>query len=100
MLLAASDKSVMYQVLDDVLAGVTNLTKGRGAIFDVIDGLRNNRADIKEVRRAESISICLHKLEWALQRRSIEDVELAREELKRIAIKLLDSRIRTSTYQH
>ena len=98
MVLAANDTSVVYQVLDDVLAGVTNLTKCRGAMFAVIDGLRNNRADIKELRRAESISICLHKLEWALQRRSIEDAEQAREELKRIAIKLLDSRIRTSTH--
>ena len=94
---ATSDNSLMYQVLDDVLAGVTNTTKGRGAVFAVIDGLPNNRADIEQVRRAESVSIYLHKLEWALQRRSNEDAEQARHGLKRIAVELLDSKIRTST---
>ena len=96
MLRATKEQAMVYQVLDNVLAGGAIPTSVRGTIFAVIDGLRTNGADIEEVRRAESVSISLHKLEWALQRHSIEDAEQARVALKQIAVELLDSRIRTS----
>ncbi len=96
MLGAKIEQAMVYQVLDDVLAGGPIPTSVRRTIFSVIDGLRTNGADIEEVRRAESVSINLHKLEWALQRRSTEDGEQARVALKRIAVELLESRIRTS----
>ena len=97
MLRATNEHAMVYQVLDDVLAGGAIPTGVRGTIFSVIDGLRTNGADMQEVRRAESIAINLHRLEWALQRRSIEDAEQARVALKGIAVELLNSRIRTST---
>ena len=97
MLRVTSEQVVVYQVLDTVLAGGAMPASVRRKIFSVIDELRTNGADPAEVRRAESVSINLHKLERALQRRSSEDGEQARVALKRIAVELLDSRIRAST---
>lgn len=94
---ATSEQAMVYQVLDSVLARGAVPASVRRKIYSVVDWLRSNGADMAEVRRAESVSINLHKLECALRRGSIEDGEQARVDLKRIAVELLDSRIRTST---
>jgi hypothetical protein len=64
----SSARAVAYQVLDQVLADQAVTTGARGAMFSVIDSLRGSSAAIEDVRRAENISVEMHKLEWALQR--------------------------------
>jgi hypothetical protein len=86
-------RAVAYQVLDQVMADHAVAAGARGAMFSVVDCLRENSAPIEEVRRAEQISIELHKLEWALQQEDVPRVSAALDELKMLAVNWLDSRI-------
>jgi hypothetical protein len=93
MLQQISARSVVYQVLDQVLADQTVAPWSRGAIHSVIDALKGHSAPREDVRRAESISIGLHKLEWALQRNDSAGSEATLAELKSLAADWLDARI-------
>jgi hypothetical protein len=93
MLQQISARSVVYQVLDQVLADQTVAPWSRGAIHSVIDELKGHSAASDDLRRAESISIALHKLEWALRRCDSVGSKAAIAELKSLAFSWLDSRI-------
>jgi hypothetical protein len=88
-----SARAVAYQVLDQVLADQAVAAGARGAMFSVVDSLRANSAPIGEVRRAERISIELHKLQWARQQRDDEAPAAALDALKTLAVSWLDARI-------
>ncbi len=95
MLLAPNERALVYQVLDEVLAGTAVPVDARSVIFSVVDRLRDNSPHAHDLRRAECVSVELHKLEWALQRADQEAAMLARRKLKNIAVELLNSRICT-----
>lgn len=65
----------------------------RGAMFSVIDALRDGPAPADDVRRMESISIALHKLEWARQQRDDAGSVEAVDELRALAVGWLNARI-------
>jgi hypothetical protein len=83
----------VYRVLDDLLAGTGVPPGARGAMSSIIDGLRASSAPIEERRRAEQISIEMHKLEWALQRADERAASAARDELKSLAAQWIEMRI-------
>lgn len=91
-----SGRALIYQVLDDILAGTAVLPRARRTIFTVVDHLRLCHGNTGNLLRAENVSIQLHKLEWSVQRCDDKATERAREALKRIAVEMLDLRIRTS----
>jgi hypothetical protein len=93
MFSASNEQALVYQVLDDVLAGGGVPRNCRGTIFAAVDALRFNAADQQLVRGAEEVSVELHKLEWAMQRGDGAAATGARESLKKIAANLLNSRI-------
>jgi hypothetical protein len=84
---------MVYQVLDQVLADRTVAAKSRGAMFSVIDELRQGTAPAEDLRRAERISIAMHRLEWALQQGDRVARETALADLRALAAGWLDSRI-------
>jgi hypothetical protein len=88
-----SARAVAYQVLDQLLADQAVAAGARGAMFSVVDSLKANAAPIDEVRRAERISIEMHKLQWACQQRDDEAAAAALGELKTLAVGWLDARI-------
>jgi hypothetical protein len=93
MFSASNEQALVYQVLDDVLAGGSLPPTCRGTIFAAVDALRFNADDQQLVRAAEEVSVELHKLEWALQRGDGAAAAGARKSLKKIAANLLNSRI-------
>lgn len=88
-----SAHAVAYQVLDQVLADQAVSAGGRGAIFSVVDCLRASSAPIDEIRRAERVSIEMHKLQWALQQHPDAAARAALEEVKVLAVSWLSARI-------
>ena len=86
-------RAVVYQVLDQVLADQAVATGARGALFSVVDTLRANSAPIDEIRRAEGISIELHKLQCARQQHDDAGATAALDELKLLAASCLTARI-------
>lgn len=93
MLADANAHAIVYQVLDEVLANGSVPAGARGAMFAVVDELRAATADADEVRRAERISIEMHKLEWALRQRDDAAIEAAHGQLKALAAEWVNSRI-------
>jgi hypothetical protein len=87
-------RALVYEVLDQVLADRTVAAPSRGAIFSAVDQLRQTCAPEPELRRAERISIEMHKLQWARLRGDHAASEAALQELKRLAASWLDCRIR------
>jgi hypothetical protein len=87
--------AVVYQVLDEVLSGECLPAGARGAIFSVVDQLRAVTGDADEVRRAERVSIEIHKLEWALRRGDVAAAGAAREELKVLSAEWINTRIQS-----
>ena len=87
--------AMVYQVLDDVLSARAVTPGVRGAMFSLIDELRTGPADTGDVRRAEDVSIAIHRLEWALQRGDRDSSEKSLDELRRLAVDWLNTRIRT-----
>jgi len=93
MLQETSARSVVYQVLDQVLADRAVSACSRRAIHSVIDDLREKKRPSVEVRRAESVAIEMHKLEWALQGNNDAASQADLNELKSLAVSWLDARI-------
>lgn len=93
MLRETSAQALVYQVLDDVLSGASIPATARGIMFSVVDALRSSCARVEDLRRAEKISIEMHKLEWALRRSDSRGVMAAREGLKSLAAEMLNSSI-------
>jgi hypothetical protein len=93
MLQQSETRAAVYQVLDQVLADRTVSAPSRGAIFSVIDSLRQRSAAAEELRRAETIALEMHKLEWALRRGDIAASDAAISELQMLAVSWLDSSI-------
>ena len=58
-----------------------------------MDSLRASAAPIEQVRCAENISVEMHKLEWALQRRDDEATGAALDTLRTLAANWLSTRI-------
>jgi hypothetical protein len=87
-------------VLDQLLADQAVAAGARGAMFSVVDSLRANLAPTAEVRRAERISIEMHKLQWALQQRDDAAARAALDELKALAVSWLDARIGNAGYSN
>ena len=85
--------AVVYQVLDEVLAGQSVPAGARGAIFAVVDELRSSAGECSDVRRAERVSIEIHKLEWALRQGDGSSAEAARERLKALSAEWVNTRI-------
>ena len=85
--------AVVYQVLDEVLAQGCVPASARGAMFAVVDELRAATAGSDEVRRAERISIEMHKFEWALRQGDDFAIRAAHEQLKSLAAEWIDTRI-------
>ena len=94
MLREASAQALVYQVLDEVLSGTAITASARGIMFSVVDGLRSSSARVEDVRRAEKISVEMHKLEWALRRSDDRELTAARDGLKSLAAEMLDCTIR------
>jgi hypothetical protein len=88
-----SARAIAYQALDQVLADELVAPGNRGAMFSVIDCLRASSAPIGEVRRAEGISIEMHKLQSALQQQDDGAARAALDQLKALAVSWLDARI-------
>jgi hypothetical protein len=88
-----STNAVVYQVLDEVLSQRCVPAGARAAIFAVVDDLRSAAAGEGELRRAELISVEMHKLEWALHRGDAQATEATHERLKSLAAEWIDSRI-------
>jgi hypothetical protein len=93
MLAEADAHSMVYQVLDEVLGAKAVSPGARGTMFAVVDGLRAGAATLENVRRAENVSIELHRLETALQRGDREASAAALDELRRLAADWLNTRI-------
>jgi hypothetical protein len=88
-----SAHALVYQALDEVLAGESVPPGVRGAMFAVIDDLRANSAVAEDARRAEQISVEIHKLEWALRQGDADAAKTARETLKGLAADWINRRI-------
>ena len=93
MLQETAISATVYQVLDQVLADASVASSSRCAMFFVIDSLRQISAPVEDIRRAEAISLQIHKLEWALQKRDAAGSTAALDELRLLAAGWLDSRI-------
>lgn len=89
----AATYALIYQVLDRVVGAEAVTTGCRGAVYSASDDLRSSAGDIHDLRRAEKISVEIHKLDWALQRRDVVVVHGARAELKALAVDWLNARI-------
>jgi hypothetical protein len=85
--------AVVYQVLDEVLGAQSVPAGARGAIFAVVDELRATSGEPESVRRAERISIEIHKLEWALRQGDTSGAQAAREQLKALSSEWINTRI-------
>jgi hypothetical protein len=62
-------------------------------MYSVVDALRASPAPVDDVRRAECISVALHKLDWARQHRDETASSDALDELKVLGSSWLNSRI-------
>ena len=85
--------AAVYQLLDEVLLTGGTCPGTRGSLFAAIDTMRSNRDVMDEVRRAEAISVALHKLEWARQLGDARGCKDAQAELKSLAGQWLNARI-------
>ncbi|HEY1214108.1 MAG TPA: hypothetical protein VGE93_10805 [Bryobacteraceae bacterium] len=91
----ASDIHVaVYQVLDQVMTATVPPPGATATIHSIIDDLRAASAPRTMIAQAESISIQLHRLEYAVARKDLETASCARENLVSIAAEWLDRRIR------
>ena len=86
-------RALAYQVLDQVLADQSVAAGAQGAMFSVVDCLRASSAPADDVRRAERISIEMHKLQWARQQQDDTAGCTALGELKALAASWLNARI-------
>jgi hypothetical protein len=83
----------VYQVLDEVLAGTAVPPGAKGAMFAIIDQLRSQAGAGDDLRRAEQVSIGLHKLELALRQSDEAASQGARDDLKSLAAAWIQTRI-------
>jgi hypothetical protein len=88
-----SANAIVYQVLDEVLGQKCVPAGARAAMFAVIDELRAATAGGEDVRRAERISVEMHKLEWALRRGDAPAMQAVHVELKALAAEWISTRI-------
>ncbi|HVU29693.1 MAG TPA: hypothetical protein VHE36_04765 [Sphingomicrobium sp.] len=93
MLVDWGANAIVYQVLDEVLGQRSVPAGARAAMFAVVDELRFANALEEDVRRAERISLEMHKMEWALCRGDAAESEAAHEELKALAAEWINRRI-------
>lgn len=93
MLADLNANAVVYQVLDDIIRSKSIPAGARAALFDVVDELRSMAGDASQVRRAEQISIEIHKLEWALRRGDAFAADASRQQLRSHAAEWINTRI-------
>jgi hypothetical protein len=85
--------SIVYQVLDQVLAAESVTPGARGAMYSAIDQLRTDGGEVRYLRCAEQVSVEMHKLDCALQRQDKKASNRALAELKMLAGNWLTARI-------
>lgn len=83
----------VYRVLDEVLHGTAVPPGAKGAMFAIIDQLRSTAVPLDHVRRAEQISVEIHKLESALRGSDKSAVLIARTELRTLAAAWIEQRV-------
>ncbi len=83
----------VYRVLDEVLNGTAVPPGAKGAMFAIIDHLRHSAVPLDDLRRAELISVEIHKLESALWSSDDVAVQVARDELKALAAEWIQKRV-------
>jgi hypothetical protein len=83
----------VYRVLDEVLNGTAVPPGAKGAMFAIIDHLRHSAVPRDDLRRAEQISVEIHKLESALWSSDDVAVQVARDELKTLAAEWIQKRV-------
>jgi len=93
VLAGVGTNAIVYQVLDEVLAHKCVPASARAAMFAVVDELRSATTGGEDVRRAERISVEMHKLEWALRRGDAPATQASHEALKALAAEWIDTRI-------
>lgn len=89
----ASAHAIVYQVLDGLLAGKAVPPGTGGAMFSAIDDMRAKAAPVDDLRRAEQISLSIHRLEWALRHGNKSAADFARQQLRSLAADWLNARI-------
>lgn len=93
MLAETSPNALVYQVLDEVLLNTAVPPGVHGAMFYIIDTLRAASAPAEHVRKAERISIEMHKLEWGLRQADAAATVAARNQLKSLAAEWIDTSV-------
>jgi hypothetical protein len=83
----------VYRVLDEVLNGTGVPPGTKGAMFSIIDQLRTKAVPLDQVRRAEQISLEIHKLESALRGSDKSAAMRARTELRTLAAAWIEQRV-------
>jgi hypothetical protein len=83
----------VYRVLDEVLNATAVPPGAKGAMFAIIDHLRHSAVPLDDLRRAEQISVEIHKLESALRGSDAAAVQVARDELKSLAAEWIQKRV-------
>lgn len=83
----------VYRVLDEVLNGTAVPPGAKGAMFAIIDHLRHSAVPRDDLRRAEQISVEIHRLESALWSSDDVAVQVARDELKALATEWIQKRV-------
>ena len=88
-----SAHAIIYQVLDGLLAGNAVPPGTGGAMYLAIDDMRAKATPVDELRRAEQISLEIHRLEWALRHGNKLAADSARQQLRSLAADWLNARI-------
>jgi hypothetical protein len=83
----------VYRVLDEVLNATAVPPGAKGAMFAIIDHLRHSAVPLDDLRRAEQISVEIHRLESALWSSDDVAVQVARDELKTLAAAWIQKRV-------
>ena len=92
---ASEAHALVYQALDQVMADKVVTPGTPRAIFAAVDTLRSCRAPTEQVRRAEDISVQIHRLQCALQQSNDLQVESALRNLEGMAVQWLETRVRS-----
>ena len=87
---------MVYSLIDEALAGGAVPPGAKGALYRVIDELRLRRVDPYRPALAERISIQLHRLESALHLRDRAAGDVARDDLRRLAVEWIEGRLCSS----
>ena len=86
----------VYHLLDDLCFRGRVPPGSACTLFKAIDDLRRICAPAEDIRVAETMSVTIHKLEWALRSRDGAEAESARLELQTLGARWLQTPMRLS----